>query len=72
MGKIFDVFEKFEKERLVRTSVLKLRKVDLNALFILPRRLTWHLFFHPILDESAATAIVKVSAMAVVAKKPLF
>ena len=39
MGKIFDAFEKFEKERLVRTSVLKLRKVDLNALLKYDRRI---------------------------------
>jgi len=32
MGKIFDAFEKYEKERLMRTSVQKLRKADLNAL----------------------------------------
>jgi hypothetical protein len=38
MGKIFDAFEKFEKERLVRTSVPKLRKVDLNALLKYDRR----------------------------------
>ena len=39
MGKIFDAFEKFEKERLVRASVLKLRKVDLNALLKYDRRI---------------------------------
>ncbi len=32
MGKVFDALEKFEKERLMRTSVLKLRKADMNAL----------------------------------------
>ena len=32
MGKIFDAFEKYEKERLMRTSVQKLKKADLNAL----------------------------------------
>jgi hypothetical protein len=32
MGKIFDAFEKYEKERLMRTSVQKLRKVDCIAL----------------------------------------
>ncbi|MGD8992363.1 MAG: hypothetical protein PVI00_12985 [Desulfobacterales bacterium] len=32
MGKIFDVLEKFEKERLMRASELKLRKADLIAL----------------------------------------
>ena len=32
MGKIFDVLEKFEKERLMRTSVPNLRQADLNAL----------------------------------------
>ena len=32
MGKIFNAFEKYEKERLMRTSVQKLRKADLNAL----------------------------------------
>lgn len=32
MGKFFDVFEKYEKERLMRTSAQKLRKVDCIAL----------------------------------------
>ncbi len=32
MGKLFDALEKFEKERLMRASVQKLRKADLNAL----------------------------------------
>ena len=32
MGKIFDAFEKYEKERLMRTSVQRLRQADLNAL----------------------------------------
>lgn len=32
MGKVFDALEKFEKERLMRTSVQALRKADLEAL----------------------------------------
>jgi hypothetical protein len=32
MGRFFDALEKFEKERLMRASVQKLRKADLNAL----------------------------------------
>jgi len=32
MGKVFDALEKFEKERLMRASVQKLRKADLDAL----------------------------------------
>ena len=32
MGKIFNAFEKYEKERLVRTSAQKLRRADVNAL----------------------------------------
>jgi hypothetical protein len=32
MGKFFDALEKFEKDRLMRASVQKLRKTDLNAL----------------------------------------
>ena len=39
MGKIFDAFEKSEKERLVRTSVQKLRKADLSALLKYDRRI---------------------------------
>ena len=38
MGKIFDAFEKCEKERLMRTSVQKLRKADLNALLKYDRK----------------------------------
>ena len=32
MGKVFDALEKFEKERLMRESVQKLREGDLDAL----------------------------------------
>jgi len=32
MGKVFDALEKFEKERLMRESVKKLREGDLDAL----------------------------------------
>ena len=32
MGKFFDAFEKYEKERLMRASAQKLKKADINAL----------------------------------------
>ena len=47
MGKVFDALEKFEKERLMRTSVLALRKVDLEALLKYDRMTGKLGFFNP-------------------------
>ena len=47
MGKIFDVLEKFEKERLMQTSVLKIMKADLNALLKYDRSIEKLDLFNP-------------------------
>jgi hypothetical protein len=47
MGKFFNALEKFEKERLMRTSVLALRKADLEALLKYDRMTGKLDFFNP-------------------------
>jgi hypothetical protein len=47
MGKYFNALEKFEKERLMQTSVLTLRKADLEALLKYDRMTGKLDFFNP-------------------------